>query len=93
VGTGRAWAALRDGKSTLPLALLSCKETEQSTVTFIKFLFCFGFVTIFFGLAVGGSGDSGGSFLSSVTIISAARFLDSFLLLPDPSALSSPHRH
>jgi len=56
-------------------------------------LVCFGFVTIFLGLADGGGGDSGGSFFSSTTIFSAARFFDSFLLLPSPSAVRWPHWH
>ena len=66
--------------------------STQASVAFIKFFVCFGFVAIFLGLVLGGGGDRGGSFFSSMTIFSAARFFDSFLLLPSPSVVSSPHR-
>ena len=64
----------------------------QASVALIKFFVCFGFVAIFLGLVLGGGGDRGGSFFSSMTIFSAARFFDSFLLLPSPSVVSSAHR-
>ena len=63
------------------------KYEHLLVVTLIKFLVCFGFMTIFLGLAVSGGGESGGSFCSSITMCSADRFLDNFLLLPSPSVL------
>jgi len=69
------------------------ERRKRAVNALINFLVCFGFVTLFLGLVLGGGGDSGGSFFSSITIFSADRFLDNFLLLPSPSVLSSPHRH